>query len=122
VPVCYAWGGTAAYIALDAKPKRVAPGLLRRVRNILENPRVALLVDHYSDDWSELRYLLLRGPASLLPPGDDEQQLAIQLLRDRYGQYQHMPIEQHAVIVLRPESVVAWAFAEGGEPGALPAA
>src|SRR5215213_8113366 len=52
IPVCYACDGTSLYIALDAKPKRVAPERLRRIRNILENPRVALLIDRYSDDWS----------------------------------------------------------------------
>src|SRR5262245_12051380 len=72
IPVCYACDGTSLYIALDTKPKRVAPQRLRRVRNILENARVALVVDHYSDDWSELAYLLIQGTAALVPPGDAE--------------------------------------------------
>jgi PPOX class probable F420-dependent enzyme len=108
VPVCYARDGASFYIALDTKPKRVAPERLRRVRNILENPQVALVIDRYSDDWSQLAYLLLRGPAKLLPPGDVEHARAISLLRGRYPQYQAMPIEQQPAIAIRVESVVAW--------------
>src|SRR5215207_11666456 len=72
IPVCYACDGASLYIALDAKPKRVAPERLRRIRNILENPRVALVIDRYSDDWSELAYLLIQGTAMLIRPGEAE--------------------------------------------------
>jgi coenzyme F420-0:L-glutamate ligase / coenzyme F420-1:gamma-L-glutamate ligase len=108
IPVCYACDGASVYIALDAKPKRVAPERLRRVRNILENPRVALVIDHYSDDWSELAYLLIQGTATLVQPGQAEHTGAIALLRRRYVQYQSMPIEQHPVIAIRPTRVVGW--------------
>jgi hypothetical protein len=33
-------------------PKRA--GVLKRVRNILENPSVALIVDRYDEDWTLL--------------------------------------------------------------------
>ena len=108
IPVCYACDGSSLYIALDAKPKRVAPERLRRVRNILENPRVALVVDHYAEDWRELAYLLVRGTAELLPPGIAEHQKAIALLRKRYPQYSAMPIHEQPAIAIRPSSVVAW--------------
>ena len=108
VPVCYARDGAAFYVALDAKPKRVAPERLRRVRNILENPRAALVIDRYSDDWSALAYLLLRGPAELLPPGGAEHARAVALLRGRYPQYRAMPIDTQPAIAIRAESVVAW--------------
>jgi nitroimidazol reductase NimA-like FMN-containing flavoprotein (pyridoxamine 5'-phosphate oxidase superfamily) len=45
VPVCYAYMAESFYIALDAKPKRVAPERLKRIRNILDNPQVALVID-----------------------------------------------------------------------------
>jgi PPOX class probable F420-dependent enzyme len=108
IPVCYACGPEAFYIPLDAKPKRVEPQRLKRVRNIQANPKVALVIDHYAEDWSELAYLLIRGVAGLLPPGAPEHQHAIALLRERYQQYQTMPIEAQPVIVIRPEAVVAW--------------
>lgn len=107
IPVCYACDGHSIYIALDSKPKRVAPQNLRRVRNLLENPRVALVVDRYSDDWSLLAYVLIRGSASLLDSGG-EQLRAIALLRDRYVQYQTMPIQDQPVIAIRPSTIAFW--------------
>lgn len=111
-PVCYAAVAAALYIALDAKPKRVEPQRLKRVRNIRANPQVALVVDHYSDDWRELAYLLVRGTADLLPPGADEHRHAVELLRDRYPQYRTMPIAEQPVIAIRPLAVTAWGALE----------
>jgi PPOX class probable F420-dependent enzyme len=108
IPVCYACDRTRLYIALDAKPKRVAPTQLKRIRNIAENPQVALVVDRYSDDWSELAYLLIAGSASLLPPDDAAHHHAIALLRARYSQYMAMPIELQPVIAITPLSIKAW--------------
>ena len=62
VPVCYAFDGSSIYSALDLKPKRVSTHRLKRVRNIAANPRVALVIDDYSEEWSALRYVLVRGP------------------------------------------------------------
>jgi len=108
VPVCYAWDGTSFFVPLDAKPKRVVPQRLKRIRNILANPQVALVIDHYSDDWSELGYLMLRGTAALLPPNTQEHQTAVRLLRQRYPQYRAMPIHEQPAIMIRPASVVSW--------------
>jgi len=113
IPVCYACDGASLYIALDAKPKRVAPERLRRIRNILENPRVALVIDRYSDDWSALAYVLIQGAAALLPPADPEHAEAVTLLRGRYPQYRAMPIEEQPVIAIRPTAVVSWGAVSG---------
>jgi PPOX class probable F420-dependent enzyme len=112
VPVCYAYVEGSFYIALDAKPKRVAHERLKRVRNILDNPQIALVIDRYDEDWSALAYLLVRGPAALLPPGDPEHPRAVELLRTRYPQYRGMPIHEQPAIVIRVESVVAWGAVE----------
>jgi len=112
VPVCYAYAAGSFYIALDAKPKRVAHERLKRVRNILDNPQAALVIDHYDEDWSALAYLLVRGTAALLPPGDPEHARAVELLRARYPQYRAMPIDQQPMIMIRVESVVAWGAIE----------
>ena len=108
IPVCYACDGASLFIALDNKPKRVAPQRLRRIRNILENPRVAVVIDRYSDDWSQLAYLLIQGTAVLIQPGESEHSHAVTLLRQRYVQYMAMLIEQQPVIAIRPAKVVAW--------------
>lgn len=108
VPVCYACLDNMLFIALDSKPKRVPPQRLKRVRNILENAQVALVVDHYEEDWSRLAFLLVRGSAVLLPTDHTTHPEAVNMLRQRYPQYRTMPIDQQPVIAIRIESVVGW--------------
>lgn len=108
VPVCYATDGRAYYSAIDAKPKRTPPERLRRVRNIRANPRVALLIDHYEEDWQQLRYVMVQGRAELLPEGR-ERETARHLLTTKYPQYGRMPLgESGLVIKITPERVIAW--------------
>lgn len=117
VPVCFAWDEAAqrAYIALDQKPKRVAPTALKRVRNILTHPQAALLVDYYNDDWQRLAYVMMRGGAGLLAAGSDAQQAAVAQLRDKYPQYRAMAIDEQPVIGLSVDKVSDW-FASGDMP------
>jgi PPOX class probable F420-dependent enzyme len=109
VPVCYATDGRAYYSALDAKPKRTAPARLKRVRNLVANPRVALLVDHYEEDWSRLRFVLVQGRAELLGEGP-ESEAARALLEAKYPQYRAMGLRRLGgpVIRITPERVVGW--------------
>lgn len=108
VPVCFACSRDAIYIALDEKPKHVPPARLKRVRNIIENPSVALVADRYAEDWSLLAFVLVRGRADLLEPGAGEHAAAVRLLRGKYHQYETMPIEENPVISIRPERVASW--------------
>ena len=115
IPVCFALDaredGAAIYIALDGKPKRAALTRLRRVRNILENPQVALVVDHYDGDWTKLWYILVTGTAELLDgEEDDQRRRAIRLLREKYPQYREMDIDENPVIKITPHRVVAWSY------------
>ena len=66
VPICFVYDGSAFYSAIDRKPKRAAASQLSRVKNIQETPQVALLVDHYEEDWTRLWYVLVRGEAELV--------------------------------------------------------
>ena len=61
IPICFALDGQSIYSVLDAKPKRGSLTGLRRVRNILANPHVSLVVDHYDSDWTQLWYILISG-------------------------------------------------------------
>ncbi|HKV85419.1 MAG TPA: TIGR03668 family PPOX class F420-dependent oxidoreductase [Ktedonobacterales bacterium] len=108
VPVCFACDGGQFFIALDEKPKRVAPSRLRRVRNIATNPNVSLLFDHYEDDWSRLGFVQVSGRAEIVAPGDPLHQLALPLLRERYMRYRAMDLESRPVIVVTPEHVTTW--------------
>jgi coenzyme F420-0:L-glutamate ligase/coenzyme F420-1:gamma-L-glutamate ligase len=107
IPVCFAYQDGFIYSVLDAKPKRVPVRQLRRLRNLLANPNVQLLVDRYDEDWSRLRYVQLRGHAGLLESGP-EHESAILLLRHKYDQYQAMPIANAPVIRLQVDSFRAW--------------
>ena len=113
VPVCYVVSGNVAYIALDSKPKTVPATALRRVRNLLANPHVQLLVDVYSEDWSQLAYVQLRGRAALLSPGD-EHRAALDLLRAKYPQYEQMALEDAPLIRIEVRRAVTWSASAAG--------
>ena len=112
VPVCYAFDGGRWYSAIDGKPKRAAGGQLKRVRNIKENPRVSVLIDHYDDDWRRLRYVIIHGTADLLAEGP-EYSYALDLLAAKYPQYAQVPLRRDGGVVIRvtPDSFVQWAYA-----------
>lgn len=107
VPICYAFDGERIYTAIDLKPKRVGGRELKRVRNILENPQVALVIDDYSEDWSDLAYVMVRGNAEIIEDGEERQSAEV-LLREKYQQYAEMLEPGCAVIRITPERVVSW--------------
>jgi PPOX class probable F420-dependent enzyme len=106
VPVCFGLAEVTLYITIDEKPKRRgAP--LKRVRNILENPRAAFIVDRYDEDWTQLGWVMLRGPAEILESGDEHDSAQV-LLRGRYPQYRLMNLADLPVIALRIAHVASW--------------
>ncbi len=107
IPVCFAYDGQHIYSVLDAKPKRGSLTRLRRVRNIIANPQVSLVIDHYDEDWTRLWYLLIQGRGELVEDGP-EPPSAIALLREKYPQYREMPLEGNPVIKITPERVTGW--------------
>jgi PPOX class probable F420-dependent enzyme len=108
IPVCYATDGRAYYSPIDAKPKRTPPDRLKRVRNIRANPQVALLIDHYEEDWARLRFLMVQGRAEVLS-GGTEWRTARALLEAKYPQYRALPLPPEGpVIKIVPDHVVRW--------------
>lgn len=107
VPVCYVYEGVAFYSVLDAKPKRRPLDQLQRVRNLRANPSVCLLIDEYDDDWSRLRYVLVHGRATLLMPSEEHAE-TLRRLREKYAQYQVMPLDANPVIKIEPTRWTAW--------------
>ena len=105
VPVCFVVSDTALYITIDTKPKRGAA--LKRLRNIDENPAVAVVVDRYDEDWTRLGWVMLRGRAEILA-GGAEHDAAQALLRARYPQLAAMAIADLPVIALRIAQVTSW--------------
>jgi PPOX class probable F420-dependent enzyme len=85
VPIVFAVAGETIYSVVDAKPKRTIA--LRRLSNVVSNPRVAALVDHYVDgDWNALWWVRADGRARVLEPDDPEAVRAVELLVARYPQ------------------------------------
>ena len=107
IPVCFVFDRGAIYSAIDAKPKRTSPRRLRRVRNIMANPRVALVVDHYDEDWERLWYVLVQGTATIVDRGGDHRR-AIARLRAKYRQYRTMRLETRPLIKISPLKIAAW--------------
>jgi PPOX class probable F420-dependent enzyme len=112
VPVAFAVDADIVYSVVDAKPKRTTA--LRRLANVEENPRVALLVDHYDDaDWDALWWVRADGVARVIDPGSDveaeraEAARAVALLRARYPQQR----ATGAVLVVDVERWTGWAAA-----------
>jgi PPOX class probable F420-dependent enzyme len=89
VPIVFAVAGETIYSAVDHKPKRTTR--LRRLANVAENPAVALLADHYEDDWRALWWVRADGTGRVLKPGGEEATRAVALLRDRYADYSERP-------------------------------
>ncbi len=110
VPVCYALDDHALYFVADAKPKRRPARDLLRLRNLRANPRAALVVDDWDEDWTRLAFVLVRGPAREIA-GALEHAAALRLLRARYPQYAAMALDDpdaHPVVRIEPVRVVVW--------------
>ena len=109
VPVCYVFDGHRCFSAIDAKPKRVPPRSLRRVRNIAANPRVSLVVDRYDEEWSRLAWVIVEGRADIVTVGA-ERVAAVDLLREKYAQYRAMGLDPETVVIIRltPDRLLFW--------------
>jgi hypothetical protein len=87
IPVCFVFDGTCLYSPIDAKPKRVAPSGLRRLKNL---------------------YVLITGRGDILE-GGSERDRAHAVLREKYPQYRTMPgFGENPLVRIIPERVVTW--------------
>jgi PPOX class probable F420-dependent enzyme len=104
VPVTFAWHEGAAVWAVDrVKPKR--PGPLRRERDLAADPRVAMLVDHYAEDWAALWWVELQGTAAFLEGQAAE--AALDALAARYPPYRDAR-PPGPVVAVRPRRWAWW--------------
>ena len=119
VPVCFAVAGQTVYITVDEKPKHKPGRSLKRIRNLAENPAVALVADHYEEDWRRLGWVMLRGRAEILNDGEEHDR-AQALLRVRYPQYREMSLAALPVIAIRVGRVASWGDLEAAQHAAAP--
>ncbi|MFD7435780.1 TIGR03668 family PPOX class F420-dependent oxidoreductase [Streptomyces sp. NPDC059861] len=104
VPVTFAVVDEVLYFAVDHKPKNTWD--LRRLRNIRENPSVAVLADHYDEDWSALWWARADGRGEILED-QAERRHAVESLCGRYGQYGDSP-PQGPVVAVRVDRWTGW--------------
>lgn len=96
---------------IDDKPKRTAdPRALARVRDILVRPGVTVLVDRWSEAWSELAWLRVVGRATFVDPDSEDERLGavIAALRAKYLPYGEHDLERRPMLRIAIESVVRW--------------
>ncbi|MFC7625435.1 TIGR03668 family PPOX class F420-dependent oxidoreductase [Microlunatus sp. GCM10028923] len=109
VPVTFAITGDTVIIGIDQKPKTTTR--LRRLRNLAENPRAALLCDHYEEDWTRLWWVRLDGTATVITEGPERVAPVAALVR-KYPQYRDDP-PAGPVIMITVERWTGWSGAPG---------
>src|SRR5690242_11238097 len=85
VPICFVLEGDLIHSVVDAKPKRTSR--LARLAAVEREPRVSVLVDHWSEDWSHLWWVRADGRARVLEPDAG----VLERLASKYPQYRSEP-------------------------------
>ena len=107
IPICFVAEGNTVYFTVDEKPKRQSRAPLKRIANMRENPSVALIFDHYDEDWRQLGWVMVQGRAEELGSGHEHDR-AQASLRARYRQLAGMHIEELPVVAIRIEHAASW--------------
>jgi PPOX class probable F420-dependent enzyme len=113
IPVVFVIDNDCYFIPIDEKTKRSKPEKLKRVKNIQQNPNVALLIDEYNEDWTRLYFIIIQGKASIIGGKELEQQnelillKAHRLLSRKYFQYQKIGIGEYVIMII-PQKVITW--------------
>jgi PPOX class probable F420-dependent enzyme len=102
LPVTFALVGDQAWTAVDDKPKRVAGTELARVRWLRRRPEATLLVDQYSDDWSQLAWVQLIGRVTIVDDAAPPPELIA-----KYEPYRRQP-PRGPLLRLDVERVIHW--------------
>ncbi len=109
-PITFAVSDGIVWSAIDAKPKRVPPERLARVRFLRRKPSAALTVDRYDDDWTRLAWVQVLGDVQIVEAGDAPE--AIAALAHRYAPYREAP-PAGPLLALAPERCLCWRATDG---------
>lgn len=109
VPVVFVFDGNHFFIPVDEKRKVSKPEKLKRIRNIQDNPNVALLIDQYDEDWTKLAFVMIQGKASVASKreGNIQVRRAYNKLMVKYVQYQKIGVGEMC-IKITPKKVASW--------------
>jgi PPOX class probable F420-dependent enzyme len=113
LPVTFAVADGRIWSAIDQKPKRTAEPA--RVRFLRRDPRAALTVDRYSDDWDELAWVQVLGSVRVLDVSEGA--IGFDALSAKYEQYR-AEAPPGPLLALEPERYLWWRAADqGGRDG-----
>lgn len=109
LPICYAYDGNYIYTPIDKKPKRVAPMELNRIKNIVNNPNVSVVIDRYYEDWTRIAYIIIHCTAEVIDGGKEYRE-SLRILSEKYRQYKHMKLSQLGLPVIKiiPNRFISW--------------
>ncbi len=108
LPVTFAVAQGRLWSAIDRKPKRSEePARLRFLR---ADPRAALTVDRYSDDWEELAWVQVLGRVEIVSAADGA--AGMDALREKYEPYRE-EAPPGPLWALRPDRYLWWRAADG---------
>ena len=104
VPVTFAVLDDLVCVGIDdVKPK--SGRRLARLADVDRDPRVALLVDEYAEDWTQLWWVRVDGTADVHEDGAVHADAAV-ALRAKYAQYAAASFA--AVLAVRPALWTGW--------------
>jgi PPOX class probable F420-dependent enzyme len=105
LPVTFVAHAGALWSASDHKPKRDPGREPARVRWLRHNPRAALTVDRYEDDWSRLAWVQVLGSVQVLDA--DDAAGGLDALAAKYPQYREQR-PPGPVLRLTPDRILWW--------------
>ena len=82
----------------------------RKVQNLRENPQIAITIDLYSEDWSQLRGVMVQGTARLIERGTRFKQARARLYA-KYRQYAKeaaLSPSDSVIVEVTPTHVFTW--------------
>ena len=107
LPVTFAVADGVIWSAIDQKPKRKEEPA--RVRFLRRDPRAALTVDRYSDDWEQLAWVQVLGSVRILDVSEGTE--GLRALREKYEQYRDRP-PPGPLLALEPKRCLSWRAAD----------
>jgi PPOX class probable F420-dependent enzyme len=102
VPVCHVLVGDKLYFGSGRRG--------RKVLNVAANPRIAVTVDVYSDDWSHISGVMVQGRARVIERGPRFRRMRRRL----YAKYPHYSREaalgesDSVIVEVTPARVFSW--------------
>jgi PPOX class probable F420-dependent enzyme len=107
LPVTFAVAEGRIWSAIDQKPKRA--GEPARLRFLRRDPRAALTVDHYSDDWDQLAWVQVLGSVRILEVSQGA--AGLEALSAKYERYRE-EAPPGPLLAVDPERYLWWRAAE----------